>query len=382
MITLIFSEQLVPIDDQTSQDIFLLLDEVPCNSDPGFNNFFYGRPSGDWKDLKRNGVNLMMVLKPIGQSGFKGHVSCLLDKIKSRKSAINFCFPTDIAHLQLSRIYRCTKNIAEFYKEIVTHMNKSDMRENNGINSSSVLYSPGHEIHGDRPEVLFLPKCNCYSYCNNLVEHLLQENKTKILALLKRIQLKFSVSEITILIDTYQCQQNNQKCVRWLKTELIKENGTIGNLVFKTIEQCRGLEFPVLLTISSALPSNFLNVASTTLDAWTRVTASLFIIQMDDKNSPVIQGLKDCLKKQVAKQAEEQEEIKYNLLKKLYIFFQSAFFQVIAGHLLFNFLIFYTYIYICIMKLVTSTQVTAGLFLTVFTIILIVCIIKLVTLFM
>merc|ERR1719350_2236347 len=27
-------EQLVPNEDQTSQDIFLLLDEVPCNSDP------------------------------------------------------------------------------------------------------------------------------------------------------------------------------------------------------------------------------------------------------------------------------------------------------------------------------------------------------------
>ena len=48
--------------EQTTKDIFLLLDEVPCNSDPGFECVFHGKPSGDWKGIKTNGVNLMMGL--------------------------------------------------------------------------------------------------------------------------------------------------------------------------------------------------------------------------------------------------------------------------------------------------------------------------------
>ena len=324
---IIFSEQFVPIETQ----IFLLLDEVPCNSDPGYPNVLYGRPSGDWKGLKTNGVNLMMVLKPIENSNSIGIFSYLLDKIRSRKMSIDLCFPEDIAHLQLSRIYRCTKNIAEFYEEIVTHINKPDLTGRNyGLNSSSISYSPGHEIHGNHPEILLLARCNCADYCKIPVEHHLQENKTKILAMLKRIQSKFSVSKVTVLIDT----SDDENCVNWLKTAVITENGTIGNIVFKTIGQCRGLEFPVLLSITlgsnanmdltNARPGAF---APTTLDAWTRVTASLFIIQMDEENSAVTQGLKDCLKKQLAKQAEEQDEIKYNLLRKLYFFLQSPLFQ-------------------------------------------------------
>ena len=284
----------------------------------------------------------MMALKPIENAGSKGFFSYLLDKILSRKIGVDLCFPEDIAHLQLSRIYRCTKNIAEFYEAIVTHINKPGLTGiDYGFNRSSISYSPGHEIHGDYPEVLLLPKCICFRYCKNPVEHLLQADKTQILAMLKRIQSKFSVSEVTVLIDTLKDQQ---KCVNWLKAELIKENGNIGKIVFKTIRECRGLEFPVLLTISDG---SYFGTASTTLDAWTRVTASLFIIQMEDEYSAEVRGLKDCLKKQVAKQAEEQEEIKHNLLRKLCFFFQNplvilivfSFFGVIAfliGHFIYS----------------------------------------------
>ena len=175
-----------------------MLDEIPSNSDPGFFNFFYGKSSGNWRSLKTNGVNLMMVLKPVDNSGCQGLFSYLIDKIMSRKPGIDLCFPENIAHLQLSRIYRCTKNIAKFYEEIVKHMNKLGLMRDNSINSSSILYSPGHEIHGDHPEVLLLPSCNCHFICRNPVEHLLQANKTQILAMLKRIQSKFSISKIKV----------------------------------------------------------------------------------------------------------------------------------------------------------------------------------------
>ena len=91
----------------------------------------------------------------------------------------------------------------------------------------------------------------------------------------------------------------------------------------------RGLEFPVLLTIST----NGYNIgfASTrVLDAWTRVTASLFIIHMENQYSAVTQGLIGCIRKQVARQSEEQEEIKYNFLKRLYFFLQTPLFCYIV----------------------------------------------------
>ena len=327
--SIVFSEQLVPNDYQTSQDIFLLLDEVPCNSDPGFDNMFFGRPSGDWKSLKTNGVNLMMVLKPVDNSVMKGFYSFLIDKILSRKTVIDLCLPDDIAHLQLSRIYRCTKKIAEFYEEMVTHLNNPDIGVNYGMSSSSILYSPGHEIHGDLPEVLLLPKCKCFGQCRYPVKHLLQANDTIILAMLKRIQSKFKTSEVTVLIAG--TSKLAQECNNWMKTELNKENVIVNNIVFKTIGECRGLEFPVLLTISvnsvNTVAFGFFLFgrvfSSTALDAWTRVTASLFIIQMEDEYSAVTRGLKNCLKKQVAKQAKEQEEIQPTLLRKLYFSLQN-----------------------------------------------------------
>ena len=261
----------------------------------------------------------------------------MIDKTLSRKTVVDLCLPDDIAHLQLNRIYRCTKQIAEFYEEMVINLNKPDIGVNYGMNSSSILYSPGHDIHGDLPEVLLLPKCTCFGQCRYPVKHLLQANKTKNFAMLKRIQSKFPTSEVTVLMGT---SKQAQECNNWLKTELNKENVTITNIVFKTIGQCRGLEFPVLLTISF---SNYYICASITLDVWTRVTTSLFIIQRDNDYSSVSGGLKACLKKQVAKEAEEQEEIKQNLFRKLYFFIRSPLFiRIFTSSLIcvFIFLIF------------------------------------------
>ena len=325
------------------------MDEVPCNSDPGFDDIFYRRPSGNWKGLKKNGVNLMMALKPVGSSGLIGIFQYLLNKIMSRKTAINLCFPEDIGHLQLSRIYRCTNNITELYEGILDHMNKPN-QVNYGINSSSILYSPGHEIHGDKPEVLILPRCNCFDYCKIPVEHLLQANKTKILAMLKRIQSKFTALEVTVLIETLI---DNQKCGDWMKRELKKADYSTGNIVYKTIGQCRGLEFPVLMTINDGSKPR---MTPSTLDTWTRVTVSLFIIQMDEEYSAVSRGLKNCLKKQIAQQAEEQEKIQYSFPRKLYFSLQSPLPLLILSSLI----IVTTLVFIILMVYVVYLWFTCG----------------------
>ena len=47
--------------------MFLLLDEVPCNSNKFGFNLVWGKSSGDWREIKTNGINLMMALRPIGE---------------------------------------------------------------------------------------------------------------------------------------------------------------------------------------------------------------------------------------------------------------------------------------------------------------------------
>ena len=55
------------------------------------------------------------------------------------------------------------------------------------------------------------------------------------------------------------------------------------------------------------------------LDAWTRVTSSLYICHMEYKYGPLTDGLEDALKNKVAQVAEEQDEIENGLFKTLLI---------------------------------------------------------------
>ena len=54
-------------DSHTSKDVFLFLDEVPCNSNKCGLKLAWGKSSGDWRGLNSNGVNLMLALRPIGE---------------------------------------------------------------------------------------------------------------------------------------------------------------------------------------------------------------------------------------------------------------------------------------------------------------------------
>ena len=85
------------------------------------------------------------------------------------------------------------------------------------------------------------------------------------------------------------------------------ENKTI-KIIAKTIAQCRGLEFPSLVTISNegyrvmgALWKSSL------LDVWTRVTSSLFVIHMKRSKYIFTDVLKYALDNQVAKNFMHQE---------------------------------------------------------------------------
>ena len=89
--------------------------------------------------------------------------------------------------------------------------------------------------------------------------------------------------------------RDSSKCVDWIKENLRKKNLTNHDIQVKTIDQCRGLEYEFLVTISNASNSRGGYVAKTSpiLDLYTRVTSSLFIIHMNDKSFSLCPGILD-----------------------------------------------------------------------------------------
>ena len=75
---------------------------------------------------------------------------------------------------------------------------------------------------------------------------------------------------ITVIITTYK---DNQECTDWLK-EVLKEEG-VDRVDVKMLSHCRGVEYPELVNISEG--DTIGEEGSVLLDAWTRVTSSLYI---------------------------------------------------------------------------------------------------------
>ena len=287
-----------------SQNVFLLMDEVSCNSNPANINYIWGRSTIHWKGLKLDDIHLMVALKTVADGTITGTLTHLFNDVSSRGIATdNLFIPQNLTHLKLRRIYRCTTNISQFYEHVAKSLKKpSTLHYSAIINSDLVSFVPGHEINGEPPEILLLPKCNCYTHCELQLEHYLIANKERIFELLKRVQLKLRTLSITVIVDIGSKTQN---CVIWLNTELMKEDFT-RNIVVKTIEQCRGIEFPVLVTISN----DRMNKVSSLIDSWTRVTSTLIIIHLEGKSefwcwNDISFGLKEALNCQLAVRAKE-----------------------------------------------------------------------------
>ena len=157
------------------------------------------------------------------------------------------------------------------------------------------------------------------------MEHIFVQNKTKILSLLKRIQGKVNNQNIVVLIEVFE---ETEKCLNWLQQEVEDDRELItDNIVVKTIEECRGREFPVLMTITQEGVRNIgSNIQSSVIDTLTRVTSSLSIIHMERKyHSRVSAGLTDALEKELAQKAVEYEEHAYSLLKRVYLYISGLF---------------------------------------------------------
>ena len=232
-----FPDSMVTTENQQNRDIFLILDEVPCNIDSKHQNLIFGRPSGDWRGLKTNGIHLMMALKPLEEGNCRGIFSNLIDTFLSREKSVKLHLPKDLSHVQLNRVYRCTKEISQFNEKIIQCLNQSKWNFTPKINASSTSYISGHEVHGEIPEIIFVDKCSCICYCQTPVEHLMIPNKTNIFNILRRIQSK-GCTEITVLIDTSFGSQN---CVDWLMEELSQSresNRTRALVCVSALQKC------------------------------------------------------------------------------------------------------------------------------------------------
>ena len=133
-----------------------------------------------------------------------------------------------------------------FFEVIVKNLNNYVVTSVS-INSNAISFRSGHEIYGATPEILFIPKCNCFGNCKTPLEHLFISHKTKIFEILNRISLTLKSKNLVVILTV---GPDTRKCVDWLNEELTKKS-TLKNVDVKTIEQSRGLEFPALLTIST-----------------------------------------------------------------------------------------------------------------------------------
>ena len=272
----------------------------------------------------------MMALKATENGKVRGLLNICFDKLLSRDRLIDLHLPNNLVELKLNRLYRCTVCIAQFYKALSKSLTKTTFTHRQ--NRTSVSFIHGHQIYGKPPEVLLLPRCNCFTYCRSPLKHLFITNKTKILKLLRRVQSKIQFVQIIVIINVFS---SSNECIKWLSEELKKENLS-NSILVKGVEECRGLEFPALVTISNdTIWGSRVQDDSPVIEAWTRVTSTLIVINVDGKYHIFSEGLKDALVDKVAHRAVEQEDFGYSYLKQIFFLIQHPVFIMILFPIIF-----------------------------------------------
>ena len=223
-----------------------------------------------------------MSLKPFEEGGNIGLLKVFADKLFSKEKVIDLAFPSHLAELRLNRVFRCTNNIKKFYEAIVRKSKQPDFHISSKININSTSYISGHEIYGEPPEILLLPQCLCLDSCYMPLNHLFLRHKLQIISFIKKAILKCLHTELIIIVDTFP---TSKECSIFLK-KVLDTNNLSDKVIIKDTEKCRGLEYPALMTITNDSNRGVRSSADcNVIDAWTRVTSSLFIIHMEGENT-------------------------------------------------------------------------------------------------
>ena len=222
---------------------FLLIDELPPNT-KGSEAF-----SGDWRGLRPGKVGLVLSLMPKA------------DQTTASKYSIDIKSPPGMPVVTLTRVYRYTHSILNFFRFLMED-STGDLHSPLCIPENGFSY--GHEVSGQLPEVMLLPRTVCLNASS--AEDLLESNKTALFKILET----FGEKSVTVLVDTCVVEEEIRSCVGWLQKEVV--GGRYPGIQVSTPESFRGLESGILVWIADRAPT------WEYFDSLSRVTAHLVIL--------------------------------------------------------------------------------------------------------
>ena len=222
---------------------FLLIDELPPNT-KGSEAF-----SGDWRGLRPGKVGLVLSLMPKA------------DQTTPSKYSIDIKSPPDMPVVTLTRVYRYTHSILNFFRFLMED-STGDLHSPLCIPENGFSY--GHEVSGQLPEVMLLPRTVRLNASS--AEDLLEANKAALFKILET----FGEKSVTVLVDTCVVEEEIRSCVGWLQKEVV--GGRYPGIQVSTPELFRGLESGILVWIADRAPT------WEYFDSLSRVTAHLVIL--------------------------------------------------------------------------------------------------------
>ena len=239
--------QALEVEQQTTGLVhWLVVDELsPATSDS----------ESDWRGLKTGAVNTVLCIKPTSYEGS----STVLP-------------PTSLTILQFSRVYRCTQAILAWVSYVTLEMEKDG-----DYNTSFPLAQacPGHEVPGQLPETLVLPRCSCYPYCTTPLSCLLEPHWVSVESLLTRlVQEGVQQGDLVLIFDP---DSQSQECMAWIQAKLAG-HPLLAGLRLRTGAQYRGCEAGVLVWLGGA------DYYGSLLDNCTRVTSRLVVVTQSDSD--------------------------------------------------------------------------------------------------
>ena len=254
----------------------LLVDELPPLTGDTFS-------SSDWSGADTRGLRLVLAAQPTTNT--------------TTSSSVTPVPPPGLTLLTLERVFRCTQRILL----LLTHILQQ-------LESSSTPYGkpsfpladagPGHEIPGDLPELLLLPRCSCTS-CFTPLRCLYSPHWPTLLAVLTRLHEEGVGMQDTVLMLNPVDQE--AKCRAWVEGEVAGQPHLRG-LRVKTAPEFRGSEAEVVVWCSGGS----LNT-TTTLDTCTRATSRLLLIcQPYSDGGSFHRALESALQAGLATPAREQ----------------------------------------------------------------------------
>ena len=225
----------------------LLVDELP----PLTGDW---KSSCDWSGADTRGLRLVLAAQPTANTTSSGTPVP----------------PPGLTLLTLERVFRCTQRILLLLTHILQHLQSSNTTF--GRPSFPLAAAgPGHEIPGDLPELLLLPRCSCtYTYCNTPLQCLYSPHWPTLLAVLTRLHEEGVGMQDTVLMLHPGDQE--AECRAWVEGEVAGQPHLRG-LRVKTAPEFRGSEAEVVVWCGRGAFTNI-----TALDTCTRATSRLLLI--------------------------------------------------------------------------------------------------------